>query len=109
MSESGYAIELEDRGYLASLPYQDVLFSLGYYQEIRLDPRKLIRVENQGSQGSCAGHSLSSTHLCAQQILDNLDTFAHMQTVCARQFRRRKATPDPPHRADTPRPSPAKP
>ena len=60
MSESGYAIELEDRSYLASLPSQEFLFSLGDYQEIRLDPRKLIKVENQGSQGSCAGHSLSS-------------------------------------------------
>lgn len=60
MSESGYAIELEDRAYLASLPSQTFLFSLGDYNEIRLDPRKLIRIENQGSQGSCAGHSLSS-------------------------------------------------
>lgn len=60
MSESGYAIELEDRSYLATLPSQTFLFSLGDYQEIRLDPRKLIRIENQGQQGSCAGHSLSS-------------------------------------------------
>jgi hypothetical protein len=72
------------------------------------------RLHTSRTDGHCfrtrsSGHSLSSTHLCAQQIWDNLDTFAHMQTVCARQFRRRKATPDPPHRADTPRPSPAKP
>lgn len=60
MSESGYAIELEDRGYLASLLGTAFLFSLGEYEEIRLDPRKLIRIENQGQQGSCAGHSLSS-------------------------------------------------
>jgi hypothetical protein len=53
------------------------------------------------------------------QILDDLDdkkdiTFAHIQTICARQFRRTKERhPDPPHRADTPRatprPSPTKP
>lgn len=62
MSESGYLINEEDRDFLDSLPLlsQDVLFSDGGYQEIRLDPRKLIRIENQGSQGSCAGHSLSS-------------------------------------------------
>jgi hypothetical protein len=46
------------------------------------------------------------------QILDDLDdhkdlTFAHIQTVCARQFRRTKERhPDPPHSADTPRATP---
>jgi hypothetical protein len=46
------------------------------------------------------------------QILDDLDddkdlTFAHIQTVCARQFRRTKERhPDPSHRADTPRATP---
>jgi hypothetical protein len=53
------------------------------------------------------------------QILDDLDddkdiTFAFIQTICDRQFRRTKERhPDPPHRADTPRAtlrtSPAKP
>jgi hypothetical protein len=47
------------------------------------------------------------------QILDDLDddkdlTFAHIQTICARQFRRRKERTAPPHRADTPRTTPAK-
>ena len=60
MSESGYAIEIEDRGHLASLPSFQCLFSAGEYEEIRLDPRKLIRIENQATQGACAGHSLSS-------------------------------------------------
>jgi hypothetical protein len=60
MSESGYLINEEDRDFLDSLPSQDLLFSAGDYQEIRLDPRKLIRIENQASQESCAGHSLSS-------------------------------------------------
>jgi hypothetical protein len=46
------------------------------------------------------------------QILDDLDddkdlTFAHIQTVCARQFRRTKERhPEPSHRADTPRATP---
>jgi hypothetical protein len=46
------------------------------------------------------------------QILDDLDddkdlTFAHIQTVCARQFWRTKERhSDPPHRADTPRATP---
>ncbi len=48
----------------------------------------------------------------ADQILDDLDndkdlTFAHIQTVCARQFRRTKEChPDPSHSADTPRATP---
>jgi hypothetical protein len=60
MSESGYLINEEDRDFLDSLPSQDLLFSASDYQEIRLDPRKLIRIESQGQQGACAGHSLSS-------------------------------------------------
>jgi hypothetical protein len=45
------------------------------------------------------------------QILDDMDdkdlTFAHIQTVCARQFRRTKERhSDPPDRADTPRATP---
>jgi hypothetical protein len=49
------------------------------------------------------------------QILDDLDddkelTFAHIQTVCARQFRRtNQRLQDPSHRAATPRTSPVKP
>jgi hypothetical protein len=63
--------------------------------------------------------TLKSFHIIAlraacDQILDDLDndkelTFAHIKTVCARQFRRRKERPDPPHCADTPRTPPAKP
>jgi hypothetical protein len=61
----------------------------------------------------------SALHTVYDQILDDLDddkdfTFAHIQTVCARQFRRtKKRHSDPPHRADppraTPRTSPVKP
>lgn len=58
---SGYPIELEDRKYLRSLPNESpVLLMRGTYSEVRLDPRELIKVENQGQQGACAGHSLSS-------------------------------------------------
>jgi hypothetical protein len=53
----------------------------------------------------------STLHTAYDQILDDLDddkdlTFAHIQTVCARQFRRTKERhPDPPHSDDTPRAS----
>jgi len=62
MSEfSGYNPELEDRAYLASLPSGAPLLAMaGTYEEIKLDPRELIKVENQKSQGACLGHSLSS-------------------------------------------------
>jgi hypothetical protein len=58
---TGYVPENEDRDFLAGLPSgEDVLRLVGSYQEQSLDPRKLIRVENQAQMGSCAGHSLSS-------------------------------------------------
>jgi hypothetical protein len=59
---SGYPIELEDREYLKTLENEvRVLAVRGTYTEVRLDPRVLIQTENQLRQGSCAGHSLSST------------------------------------------------
>ena len=61
--------------------------------------------------------TLKSCNHCAlraayDQILDDLDddkdiTFAHIQTICTRQFQRTKERhPDPPHSADTPRATP---
>jgi hypothetical protein len=57
----GYDPALEDRDFIASLSGGEELMRLvGSYNEQSLDPRKLIRVENQKRMGSCAGHSLSS-------------------------------------------------
>jgi hypothetical protein len=62
MSEfTGYDPEQEDRGFIASLSGGDAVEALyGTFTEQTLDPRKLIRTENQRNMGSCAGHSLSS-------------------------------------------------
>ena len=58
---TGYNPELEDRDFIASLSGGDeVLQLVGSYEEQSLDPRQLIRVENQKAMGSCQGHSLSS-------------------------------------------------
>jgi C1A family cysteine protease len=58
---TGYLIDQEDRDFIASLDGEEEVLSLmGSYQELRLDPRELIRIENQKSMSSCAGHSLSS-------------------------------------------------
>lgn len=58
---SGYPIELEDREFIRSLPNESpVLAMRGTFQEIRLDAKQILQVENQARQGSCAGHSLSS-------------------------------------------------
>lgn len=58
---SGYPIDKEDRDYLRQLPSAVGNVPLfGEYEEQRLDPRELIKVENQGSVGSCQGHALSS-------------------------------------------------
>ena len=58
---SGYPIEHEDREFIASLPNESNVLALrGTFNEVRLDPRQVIQVENQSRLGSCAGHSLSS-------------------------------------------------
>jgi hypothetical protein len=58
--------EQEDQEYLDSLPSEaPVLAMRGTYNEIAFDPRKVMKVENQGSVGSCQGHSISSVaELC---------------------------------------------
>jgi C1A family cysteine protease len=61
MINTGYLIDKEDRGFIDSLESEEqVLQLMGTYEETSLDPRQLIRVENQGRMSSCAGHSLSS-------------------------------------------------
>ena len=58
---TGYDPTKEDLGFLLSLGDSgEVMNLVGSYQEVSLDPRKLIRIENQKNMGSCAGHSLSS-------------------------------------------------
>lgn len=56
----------EDKEFLNSLPGESpVLAMRGTYNEIAFDPRKVMKVENQGSVGSCQGHALSTvSELC---------------------------------------------
>jgi C1A family cysteine protease len=57
----GYPIDDERRDELQRLPgEQDVLALVGTYTEVRFDPRQILKVESQGSQGACAGHSLTT-------------------------------------------------
>lgn len=57
----GYLIDKEDDTFLSSLSGEEQVLSLmGTFKAVTLDPRELIRVENQAQMGSCAGHSLSS-------------------------------------------------
>lgn len=62
----GWLHDLEDQEYLNSLPNESpVLAMRGSYNEVKIDPRKVMKIENQGSVGSCQGHSLSScVELC---------------------------------------------
>jgi len=62
----GWLREKEDFGFLDSLPGESsVLAMRGTYNEIKIDPRKVMKIENQGSVGSCQGHALSSVcELC---------------------------------------------
>ncbi len=56
----------EDENFLNSLPGENAVLAMrGTYDEVRVDPRKAMKVENQGSVGSCQGHGLSScVELC---------------------------------------------
>lgn len=58
--------DVEDQEFLNSLPNESpVLAMRGTYDEIAFDPRKVMKVENQGSVGSCQGHAISSVaELC---------------------------------------------
>lgn len=51
----------EDWGFLkGSRPSRELQRLCGTYTEVAFDPREYMNVENQGQQGSCAGHSISS-------------------------------------------------
>lgn len=56
----------EDRNFLDALPGESAVLAMrGTYSEVKVDPRKVMKIENQGSVGSCQGHALSScVELC---------------------------------------------
>lgn len=57
----GWLWDEEDKQYLARLsPEDEVLQLVGQYVELTVDPRQALRVENQGPQGACQGHAISS-------------------------------------------------
>lgn len=57
----GWLRDKEDNVLLQSLSSEaPVLAMRGAYKEVTLDPRQVIRVENQGNQGACQGHSIST-------------------------------------------------
>jgi hypothetical protein len=58
--------DVEDFEFLKSLPGESsVLAMRGTYSEVKVDPRAVMKIENQGSVGSCQGHALSScVELC---------------------------------------------
>jgi hypothetical protein len=57
----GWRIDKEDFDYLHSLSGEDQIMALcGSYTEVAIDPRKVMRIENQGPVGACQGHSISS-------------------------------------------------
>lgn len=61
-SLGGWRLDLEDYPSLHALPGEDAVLAMrGSYEEVRFDPREVLRTENQSSLGSCQGHSISST------------------------------------------------
>ena len=58
----GWPDHLENREAIAAMPDDSACSALyGTYNEVKFDPRKVIKLENQKSLGSCAGHSGSTT------------------------------------------------
>ena len=62
----GWISEREDHQFLNSLPGEaPVLAMRGTYNEVKIDPRAVMHIENQGQVGACQGHALSSVcELC---------------------------------------------
>lgn len=62
----GWLREEEDVEYLNALPNESAVLAMrGTYDEVKVDPRSVMKIENQGSVGSCQGHALSScVELC---------------------------------------------
>jgi hypothetical protein len=59
--DRGWLRDKEDWGYLRGLGTdQPVLAMRGTYEEATADPRDVLKVENQGPQGACQGHAISS-------------------------------------------------
>ena len=62
----GWLRNSEDFEYLDALPNESVVLAMrGTYNEVKVDPRAVMKTENQGSVGSCQGQDLSScVELC---------------------------------------------
>lgn len=62
----GWLHDEEDVKYLDALPNESAVLAMrGTYDEVKVDPRAVMKIENQGSVGSCQGHALSScVELC---------------------------------------------
>ncbi len=62
----GWLHDEEDKEFLDALPDETAVLAMrGTYNEVKIDPRKVMKIENQGSVGSCQGHDLSScVELC---------------------------------------------
>lgn len=56
----GYRIDLENRDELAGMCAPMALKSGDFNEPERIDPRPIVITEDQGSMGSCQGHSLST-------------------------------------------------
>jgi C1A family cysteine protease len=57
----GWRIDLEDFAALEALPDEiPVLAMRGSFKAVTLDPREVIQIPNQGQQGACQGHALTT-------------------------------------------------
>lgn len=72
---TGYAIERENRAELQATAIT-IPFVVGDYQApVEIDPRKLVRHDDQGNMGSCGGHGNSNVGEYLWAIVDRLTQF----------------------------------
>lgn len=68
----GWLRDEEDMDLLNGLPDEaPVLAMRGNYREVTLDPRQVVKVENQRNQGACQGHSVSTATEWCYYIASN--------------------------------------
>ncbi len=84
---SGYLIEAERKGQLLATakPIPAFCLSGGYEEPEEIDCRSWMRIENQGSMGSCQGHAQTTVgeycyHVAMGEVIQFSPLFAYIAT-----------------------------
>ncbi len=73
----GWRDDIEDFDSLDAMPDETPVLALqGTYAAVALDPRQAIQIPNQGQQGACQGHALTT---CMEWCYDLASGVADVQ------------------------------